>query len=160
MFFIMSLDFQNKNLKNQNSFNYLKDNLKLNLFIGAAVLFIIAMLSLSSARGQGSIQNNEPNPNAFVQVEQKPLPLNFTEVRDSISSMRPIFGESAIEGNVVLKVLVDENGNYVKHIVLKQVHPILCKAVESQVNKLRFTPALQEGKPIKFWLVLAFNFKW
>lgn len=35
---------RNKNLKNQNRLLYLKENLRLNLFIGACVLFLLAML--------------------------------------------------------------------------------------------------------------------
>ncbi|MEL7340987.1 MAG: energy transducer TonB, partial [Bacteroidota bacterium] len=67
--------------------------------------------------------------------------------------------DAGIEGNVVVRVLVDKRGNYDKHKIITQVHPILTKAVEEHIAKLQFTPAIQGGKPIKFWVNIPFNFK-
>ncbi|MEL6592497.1 MAG: energy transducer TonB, partial [Bacteroidota bacterium] len=67
--------------------------------------------------------------------------------------------DAGIEGNVVVRVLVDKRGNYDKHKIITQVHPILTKAVEEHISKLQFTPAIQGGKPIKFWVNIPFNFK-
>lgn len=103
-------------------------------------------------------ENEDPNPDKFIPVQKRPEPTNMDAVRQAIG-YPTIAREGGIEGDVTLKILVDEEGKYVKHLVLKQVHPILLKEVEKHVSGLRFTPAIQGNKPIKFWLVVPFKFK-
>lgn len=87
-----------------------------------------------------------------------PAPINMNEVQQVIGYPYAAI-QANIEGYVILKILVDENGDYLKHIVLTSPHPILLKAVEEQVSNLKFTPAYQGGKTIKYWLVVPFKFK-
>lgn len=100
----------------------------------------------------------EPDPNKFIPAQKRPEPVNMDEIKAAIG-YPALAREGGIEGEVTLKILVDENGNYKKHIVLKQVHPLLLNAVQEHVSKLRFTPAIQGEKPIAFWLVVPFKFK-
>ncbi len=58
-----------------------------------------------------------------------------------------------------MRVLVDKTGKYKKHVVLKDPHPILTKAVEKKLGKLQFTPGIQGGQPIKVWVTIPFDFK-
>ncbi|MEM6763421.1 MAG: energy transducer TonB [Bacteroidota bacterium] len=104
------------------------------------------------------IVEQEPDINAFIFAEEEPQPVNMAEVQKAIGYPQ-IARDAGIEGSVVLRVLVDEKGKYNKHKVLNQVHPILAKAVESKIRLLKFTPAIQGGKPIKFWVNIPFNFK-
>ena len=67
--------------------------------------------------------------------------------------------EAEIQGRVTLRVMVDKMGNYVKHIVLKDPHPILTRAVTEKIHLLKRTPGIQAGKPIKVWVTLPFNFE-
>ena len=67
--------------------------------------------------------------------------------------------DANIQGQVVVRVLVDEKGNYRKHKMIKKVHPILADAVEQNLSKLKFSPAIQGNKPIKFWVNIPFRFK-
>ena len=71
----------------------------------------------------------------------------------------PMAKEAEIEGKVILRVQVNKNGNYVKHIKIKDPHPLLTKAVEDQIHNLKFTPGVQAGKPIKVWVTIPFDFK-
>ncbi|RMG18094.1 MAG: TonB family protein [Bacteroidetes bacterium] len=100
----------------------------------------------------------EPDINAFIFAEEEPKPINMGDIQKAIGYPQ-IARDAGIEGVVVVRVLVDELGNYSRHKVINQVHPILTKAVEEHVNKLKFTPAIQGGKPIKFWVNIPFNFK-
>lgn len=100
----------------------------------------------------------EPDINAFIFAEEEPKPINMADIQKAIGYPQ-IARDAGIEGNVVVRVLVDELGNYSRHKVINQVHPILTKAVEEHVNKLRFTPAIQGGEPIKFWVNIPFSFK-
>lgn len=100
----------------------------------------------------------EPDPNKFVPVQKQPAAVNLGDIQKEIG-YPTIAREGGIEGDVTLRILVDEEGNYVKHIVIKQVHPILLKAVEEHVRKVKFTPAIQGNKPIQFWVNVPFKFK-
>lgn len=99
-----------------------------------------------------------PDINAFVFAEEEPKPVNMADIQRAIGYPQ-IARDAGIEGNVVVRVLVDELGNYKRHKIINQVHPILAKAVEKEINKLKFTPAIQGGKPIPFWVNIPFNFK-
>ena len=99
-----------------------------------------------------------PGPNDFVEPDEHPRVLNMKEVSQAIGY--PNAAQTiGLEGQVVVRVLIDEQGVYQRHIVLNGVHPILEKAVEVHLNKLRFTPAIQGKKPIKFWVNIPFKFK-
>lgn len=104
------------------------------------------------------IVEQEPEINAFIFAEEEPQPINMDDIKKLIGYPQ-IARDAGIEGSVVVRVLVDKKGNYAKHRVINQVHPILEKAVTEHVNKLRFTPAIQGGKPIQFWVNIPFNFK-
>ncbi|MEO0468619.1 MAG: energy transducer TonB [Bacteroidota bacterium] len=104
------------------------------------------------------IVEQEPDINAFVFAEEEPAPVNMDDIKKLIGYPQ-IARDAGIEGNVVVRVLVDKKGNYSKHRVINQVHPILAKAVEEHIGKLKFTPAIQGGRPIKFWVNIPFNFK-
>ena len=98
----------------------------------------------------------EPDINAFVFAEEEPKPVMTDDIHQVLGYPQ-IARDAGIEGNVVVRVLVDEDGKYSRHKVINQVHPVLAKAVEEHVGNLRFTPAIQGGKPIKFWVNIPFK---
>lgn len=102
--------------------------------------------------------DDDPDPNAFIIAEEEPRPVNMDDIRKLIG-YPPMAKEAEIEGKVIVRVLVDKTGKYKKHIVLKDPHPILTKAVTGKLNKLQFTPGIQAGKPIKVWVTIPFDFK-
>jgi len=102
----------------------------------------------------------EPDP-FKPHVGEEPKPVNMDEVKQLIG-YPPIAVESGIEGTVIVRVLVDADGKYVKHLLItdeKKVHPILIKAVQEKVNLVRFTPGTQAGKPVPVWVNIPFKFK-
>ena len=122
------------------------------------VSFIV--LSLCFWLGAQAQEENtpDPQPNEFVFVDSPPKPLNMERLIQEIGYPQAAV-DSNRSGTVVLRVLVDENGDYKTHKVLSEVHPVLLSAVESHVSKLRFTPAILEGKTLKYWVNVPFNFK-
>jgi protein TonB len=100
----------------------------------------------------------EPDPNAFMAVEKEPVPVNMADFKKNIG-YPPQAKEAGIEGKVLLKVLVDKEGNVEKHMVLKSKHLLLTDACVAQLRTLKFTPAIQAGKPTKFWVVVPVDFK-
>jgi periplasmic protein TonB len=100
----------------------------------------------------------EIGPSDFVLLEKEPSPVNLDDLKGLIG-YPPMAKEAEIEGKVIVRVQVDKTGHYVKHIVIKDPHPILTKAVTDKISKLTFTPGIQAGKPIKVWVTIPFDFK-
>lgn len=103
------------------------------------------------------IREPEPPVDAFVFAESEPAPINMDEVKILIGYPQ-IARDAGIHGNVVLRILVDKRGNYTRHKVINEVHPLLTEAIEKHIASLKFTPAIQAGKPIPFWVNIPFNF--
>ena len=101
------------------------------------------------------VKPEKPEWEIFVPVNKRPTPVNMEEIRALIHYPEPA---REVEGEVILKVKIDKEGNYVKHIVLKPLHPILLREVEKNISKLRFTPAIQGNQPVEFWMVVPFKF--
>ncbi|MEM6346860.1 MAG: energy transducer TonB [Bacteroidota bacterium] len=104
------------------------------------------------------IQEIMPEADKFVVADEEPKPINMSEVSKAITYPQ-LMRDAGVEGMVVLRVLVDKSGAYKKHIVVNSPHPMLSEEVESHINKLKFTPAIQGNKPIYFWVNIPFNFK-
>lgn len=100
----------------------------------------------------------QPDINEFVFVDSEPKALNLDSVRNQIGYPQEAISEDA-EGTVVVRILVDTAGNYVRHSIVKIVHPALAVAVDEHVGELKFEPAMQGGKPIMFWTNIPFPFK-
>lgn len=103
-------------------------------------------------------QETEVGPNDWVDLQEEPKPVNMEDFRKSVGY--PEMAKQAdITGKVIVRVQVDKSGNYVKHVVLKDPHPILTNAVTSKLNSLRFTPGIQAGKPVKVWVTIPVDFQ-
>lgn len=88
----------------------------------------------------------------------EPVPLNLEALSKLI-----VYPEIALacefDGLVWIRVLIDEDGNYRTHKVIRKTHAVFVQAVSEQIPKLKFKPALQAGKPIPFWVNIPFNFR-
>ena len=104
---------------------------------------------------EGSLR--ETPPDSFVVLEKEPKPVNMDELKKLIGYPSQAI-EAEIEGKVVVRVYVDKFGDYKKHIVLKDPHPLLTRAVESKIANLKMTPGIQGTKPIPVWVTLPFEF--
>lgn len=90
-------------------------------------------------------------------VEIAPQPLNYEEVRDFIGYPEEA-RNAGIQGKVVLRVLVDQRGNYIRHEVVDSFHPLLRIPCEVFVPFMRFRPALQDEKLVNCWVTVPFHF--
>ena len=105
-----------------------------------------------------SVDPSLPDIDDFLISEKEPRSLNMTEVVKNIGYPQ-IARDAGIQGSVVVRVLIDHEGNYLRHQVINREHPILSREVEKHVSELRFEPAIQGGKPIAFWVNVPFVFK-
>lgn len=118
---------------------------------------ILLLVSLSWFCQQVFAQD-DPSPIDFILLEHEPSPLNLDSVKRLI--IYPSMAKEAeIEGRVVVRLLISETGRYLRHIVLKDPHPILTREVERVLPSIRFSPARQAGKNVKVWVTLPFDFR-
>ena len=91
------------------------------------------------------------------EVEKPPECVNLGQVK---ASMRypEIAKEGGIEGRVTVKVLVGESGNVIK-VGSISGDGVFHDEVREKAMDLQFTPGLQNGKPVKVWVSVPFNFK-
>lgn len=94
----------------------------------------------------------------FVFLDKEPAPVNMEDVKRLIG-YPPLAVEAEIEGKVVVRVQVSTDGQYLKHVVIADPHPILTNEVAKFLSKIQFTPGIQSGKPIKVWVTIPFDFK-
>ncbi|MCS6905649.1 MAG: TonB family protein [Bacteroidia bacterium] len=123
-------------------------------------------ISLVESKGTGTKpvevapppKEEEPDPNAFIQVEQQPAPVNLDDIKRKIE-YPAMCKEAGIQGKVFIRILVNKEGIPEKHIVQKTPHPLLAEECLKHIYNLRFKPGIQAGKPIKVWVSIPFDFK-
>ncbi|MEM9722058.1 MAG: M56 family metallopeptidase, partial [Bacteroidota bacterium] len=114
--------------------------------------------SPDAKKGKLAEASAEPDVNAFIVVEKEPQLLNIREVKKAIGYPQ-VARKAGIEGNVIARVLVNKEGKYVRHVMLNGVHPVLERSVGAQLPELMFSPAIQNGEPVMFWVNIPFAFK-
>ncbi len=91
------------------------------------------------------------------EVEKPPECINLGQVRASMVYPE-IARQGGIEGRVTVKVLVGPDGNVLK-IGSVNGPDVFQEEVSDKSMNLQFTPGLQNGKPVKVWVSVPFNFK-
>lgn len=104
-----------------------------------------------------SSYTSTPSIDQFIHVQQEPIPTNIDLIRRKIGYPQ-IAKDAGIEGSVIIRVLVDERGNYQAHKVISQSHPFLGKNCERHIADLTFSPAIKNHRPIKYWVNIPFGF--
>lgn len=123
---------------------------------GYVALWILLSF-LAACIQQGEVAQ-APGIDEPIEVDNPPQPLNMREIQTEVGYPEQARAEG-IEGMVVARILVDEEGNYERHEWVKGEPAILAQAVDEQIAQLSFKPAAKNGKPVKFWVNLPFNFK-
>jgi len=95
-----------------------------------------------------------PSTPAFVPVEKDPqiVRLEKPEFPSFVLKM-------GIDGQVVVRVLIDINGKPLDSQILKSTNPIFEQPVIDAVMKSQFTPARMGQGPVAAWLTIPFKFK-
>ncbi len=89
-----------------------------------------------------------------------PLPVGgAVSPPERISSVSIQYPEKArkarITGTVIIRAIIDEQGNVASTEVLKGLPLGLDRAAEESVRQWKFTPAMQNGKPVKVYYTLT-----
>ena len=122
------------------------------------IVWLLGLGLLFSVVVKGQDAAEEPDINQFIFVEKEAKPLNMNEVVQTIG-----YPDSAqakgIEGRVVARILVDTEGNYVKHQITGNSDSLLVTAVEEHIHELTFEPAFNKGEPLLCWINVPFTFR-
>jgi TonB family protein len=80
-----------------------------------------------------------------------------------IESSTPVYSENArragLEGEVVVKITVDEFGDVSHAEIMKSVHPALDEAAMAAARECRFSPGRRRGVPVKAIMAIPYTFK-
>jgi len=99
----------------------------------------------------------EPDIDEFIPVEKEPY-IDLADLQRRI--VYPEMARKAcIEGQVVVRVLVDKNGKPKKVVVQQSDSQMLNQAAIDAVMHSTFTPAIQNGQPITCWVSIPIRFK-
>jgi protein TonB len=94
-----------------------------------------------------------PSPDEYVAYEKEP---------ELVSMQDPQYPELAreagVEGTVLIRVLVGEDG-FVKDQIIIQSQQMLDDAAAAAAQTAVFKPALQKDKPVAVWMVIPIEFK-
>lgn len=101
---------------------------------------------------------------SFPSELQRKNGFTFTSIEPTIlervSPEYPATGlAEGIEGGVVLKILIDEDGNPLKVVVTKSLRPDFDQAATNVAKRTRFSPATRFGRPAKSWVTFPVRFK-
>jgi len=101
-----------------------------------------------------SLQAAQNNANGLRQGDSPPAPVNNIEAEYSDNARR-----HKIQGIVLISLLVNEDGIPIDLSVTKGLgHGLDEKALDA-VSQYRFRPAMRDGVPIKFRLIVEVNFQ-
>jgi len=64
-----------------------------------------------------------------------------------------------VEGQAVVRTLVNENGKPIDFQILKDPGAGCAKAVIDALKETKFTPAMQRDRPVKFWINVPIDFQ-
>lgn len=127
------------------------------------IVFIILLLHniLYAQIEQVKKSSSEVDVNEYVAVEKEPKPLNLEEIKAKIGYPEDAYA-IGIQGKVIVRILVDEQGKPQKHVMIRSPHPSLTHAVEKEIYNIQFQPGILEStqKPVPIWVNIPFNFLW
>lgn len=88
----------------------------------------------------------------------KPVAQNLDAIRAQVRYPAALT-EARLEGTVLLRVLVDANGQPQQFEFADQAHPLFRKAALNAAESLRFTPGKVQDQQVDTWVVIPFRFR-
>lgn len=111
--------------------------------------------AVSNSRDYSYDNSLEPDSNALNFKE--PLPF-FEEIQKGLV-YPPKARELGLEGRVIVRALVNKKGKVSKCVVEFSDNDIFNEAAITAIKRSKYTPAIQEGKPIACWVSIPIQFK-
>lgn len=102
-------------------------------------------------------EDNEPE--IFVTVEQMPELIGGIAELQRHVRYPEIARKAGIEGRVVVQFVIDEQGNVVNPFVVRGIGGGCDEAAIEAVKRVRFTPGMQRGRPVKVQYTIPVQFR-
>lgn len=102
------------------------------------------------------IEVGVPDPGTFIHYEKAPQPIVNPQPEYPAMAKR-----DGVEGKVVVLIYVDENGDVREWRIMK-AEPEgrgFEEEVIKVIQKWKFTPAIQQNKPVGVWIAIPFAFE-
>lgn len=93
-----------------------------------------------------------PEWSTFEMHGREAVPINLDSVKMMLGSP-PV----EVDGKVVFRILVDAQGKYVRHLVLRTPHSLMTDYFEPLVPCIGWTPAETNGKKVASWVTIPFQ---
>ena len=102
------------------------------------------------------VEEKDPSPDDFVDVSEEPEPIQPIE---KLIVYPEVARSSGLEGKVVVQALIGMDGTVEIVDVLKSDYDLFKDAAIDAMKRAKFTPARQNGTPLKIWITRTINFK-
>jgi protein TonB len=102
------------------------------------------------------VVEEEPDPEEFVSVDVEPQPIQNLQ---SLVVYPEVAKRSGLEGKVIISALIDVDGKVLKTRIEKADYDVFKQPAIDALMKARFTPARQNGEPVKLWYTVPISFK-
>jgi TonB family protein len=138
--------------------------MKITIALYSTLLLPISLMSQNDGRSENYIEINlNPNSSGFSLVDQWPMyPGGEISVNEHVENELKYPEEAlsdSIQGRVVVRYVVQTDGNVGEIEVVESVHPLLDEEAKRVIRAMeKWKPGVQRGKPIKAAYLQAFNF--
>lgn len=125
------------------------------------LLFLSVGICLAGDKGNATSTAEQPEPAAQLPAMDEFTPMET--VPQMIKQTRPVYPEAeeenGVEGIVWVKALVGKSGTVLGAVVFKSSgsEALDASAIKAAVNN-RFTPGIQNGKPVAAWISYKVTF--
>lgn len=102
------------------------------------------------------VKEEAPGIDDFVSLDKEPEPVQSLE---SLIKYPQVAQRSGLEGDVVLRVLVGKTGSVDSIVIEKSNYDLFKDAAIDAMKKAEYTPAVQNGSPIRVWTDAVIHFK-
>ncbi len=98
------------------------------------------------------LNERDPDESEFVPVEQMPV-----IIKRVVPEYPSLARKANVEGRVVVRAMVDENGNVTKAVILEG-DDIFNQAALDAIYRTKFKPAVNGNRTVKVWITYPFIF--
>ncbi len=113
---------------------------------------------IPAAPAAPKIQEDEIPP--FLPLEDQPQPIGGADAIRKLIKYPEMAQRAGIEGMVRVKALIGKTGLVEEVVVTRDPsNNILSEPVVRAIRQVKFRPAKQRNKPVKFWYAFSFRFK-
>jgi protein TonB len=102
------------------------------------------------------VKEEAPGIDDFVSVDKEPQAI---QAIDKLAVYPEVARRSGLEGSVVLRALIGTDGRVDSVVIEKSDYDLFKNAAIDAMKKARYTPAIQNGNPIRVWTDEKIDFK-